>query len=47
MKIYSWVFWRLAWLSQPSDYWHVTVYDHKGRWRKVVGRLCVLVERAK
>lgn len=47
MKNFNWVFWRFAWSSHAYQYGHVTIYDGHGKWRKVVGRLCVLVERAK
>jgi hypothetical protein len=47
MKTFTWVFWRIALSANAAWGWGVTVYDHRGKWRKVFGRIHVLVERAK
>lgn len=45
MRTFRFKLWRFSWLTYPSWGWGVTVIDGSGRWRKVFGPLCFLVER--
>jgi len=45
MRTFRFKLWRFAWLTCPGWGWSVTVIDGSGRWRKVFGPLCFLVER--
>lgn len=46
MNTFRWTWWRFAWLAFPVGWDSMTVYDHNGEWRNVIGRLCYLKERA-
>lgn len=44
MITFKWKRWRFAWLAYQQ--WGVpkTVYDISGKWEKLLGHLCFLVE---
>ena len=46
MDTFKWKWWRFACLADPSWGVSTTVYDGSGRWRKVFGPLCILLDRA-
>lgn len=45
MSTFTWKGWRIAWLYHASWGMRTTVYDGDGRWEKVFGPICILIDR--